>query len=346
MTTEHLPAVLAALARGEGIDLREAPSSLLWARAATEGLEPLLAASIPTPLATPRAAEALTAAVVDSLSWEREAERIAALLASAGIPAACFKGFALARTVWKEPHLRPHSDLDLLIQADDRGRAIDAFVNAGYRKLPTLEGRWIRHQATFVHDDCPVPLPIDLHWRPSNSAALAFTIDVPQILNRSTALPGSSLRGVDPVDAFCLAAVHAAGHHHHEVRAVWFADLVRLATALDDDDLRTLASRSSEWGITSVVRWMIAETARVVGWGEAEQMLRAVPRHTGERSAIVLIRSQRWADLQSLGWRGRAGYLRELLLPSREYMRARFPDSHAPLTLLWLYRLVRRRRHP
>ena len=101
-------------------------------------------------------------------------EAIAELLArfkENGIKITLLKGAGLARTVYRDPALRPFADIDLLAAENDIDRAKEILVRAGYVIAPELLSekfnRSYHTNLPFVRVD-PVPVHIELHWKLSD----------------------------------------------------------------------------------------------------------------------------------------------------------------------------------
>jgi len=63
---------------------------------------------------------------------QAELTDVLAALAARGVRALTFKGAALAHVCYAAPHLRPHTDTDLLVSAGDVPAAEDTFARLGY----------------------------------------------------------------------------------------------------------------------------------------------------------------------------------------------------------------------
>ncbi len=87
-------------------------------------------------------------------------------LASAGIRAAALKGPLLGAAIYGEPGRRPSSDADLLVPAEDLGRAVEVARELGYEgpiDRPMADGLPLLH-FSLTHKGGELP-PLELHWR-------------------------------------------------------------------------------------------------------------------------------------------------------------------------------------
>jgi len=159
------------------------------ARAALSRCSELWAGAAPEPAATPllplvyRRWPAVENEIVELgrkgyfATWQRNRERmaqlaeIAARFRAGNIRWMALKGAALALRHYADLGLRPMSDLDILIRAEDVGRAAALLNRAGYRAeedaMPDaiLRLARVRHAWQFFGEP---DWNFDLHWRPVN----------------------------------------------------------------------------------------------------------------------------------------------------------------------------------
>ena len=98
------------------------------------------------------------------LTQKKTLVKINKTFTSSGIKYAIFKGALIREQVYKNPALRPCTDIDVLISKQDRDAAIHVLKNSGMHYKP--ETMNISHEATFIDGT----VNIDLHWhilRPS-----------------------------------------------------------------------------------------------------------------------------------------------------------------------------------
>lgn len=87
-------------------------------------------------------------------------------LAGAGIRSAALKGPLLGAAIYGDPGRRPSSDVDLLVPAEDLGRAVEVARGLGYDgpiDRPMADGLPLLH-FSLTHKSGELP-PLELHWR-------------------------------------------------------------------------------------------------------------------------------------------------------------------------------------
>lgn len=163
------------------------------------------AASLPAPTAAARAEAMLRAHVLD---------RVARLLAAAGVPALLVKGAGLALTIYPDPASRPMSDVDLLVRPADALRACAALARGGLEPRE-VERRPVSNavhgEKLFLARSGALETLIEVHT--SLDKVVPRPLDPAAILARAAPLP--RLPGLfvpAPEDHALLVALHAAGH--------------------------------------------------------------------------------------------------------------------------------------
>jgi putative nucleotidyltransferase-like protein len=204
-------------------------------------------------------------ATAEHLRVSAELASLAQALDSSDIPWAVLKGPAVAWLGYPSPTARWFCDLDVLVGAEDFGRAIDMICEAGARLVDLnwdLQLRLLRSEASLL---LPFRTALDLHWHPvNNAAARAQTnFDVPAMLSRRRFIP--AMRGVIPVldaaDNMLTVALHGALSGGH--RLTWLKDLQCLARR-DPPEWELLARRSATAHVGVPVAVMLRRSTRLL----------------------------------------------------------------------------------
>lgn len=348
MRLDHHTAELAFVLR-TGL-LYQGASADLISLADAHGVLPLLAWRCRAASALPRdLQQQLMATTARAVAWEVwTAAELAAVLdavRAAGVEAMVVKGAALARQVYREPWLRPHGDIDLLVRHASLPRVTHALLALGYVQETTIDGTHVMQQAHFSRTDGHgVRHAVDVHWRIANPQVFAHALDFDELRADAVRIP--SLGGIlapCAVHALLLALVHRAAHHYDNHRLIWLFDIHLLAEQLDAHDWERLVTIALERKLASVaLRGLeLAEEAFGASWPpRMRDRLAAAPQERASaafldgfhRQVDVLI-----SDLRALPHiRARVTLLREHLFPSRAYMAARYRASSA-WVLPWLY---------
>jgi hypothetical protein len=296
------------------------------------------------------------------LADRREVTHVLDALAGHGIPALLLKGAVLAHTLYPEPWLRARADTDLLIPEARRQAVFDLLEQQGYRRAESAGGEFASAEASFGRDGAA--LPLDVHWRISNSPLLAPMFDFDEMSARAVpvAALGPHARGLGLVDAALLAATHRAAHHQSPLyvdgrarrgdRLIWLHDLHLLVARLTPAQLGELAQRATHHRSAGLCRDALRATHEAFGTPLPGALMEELERAAAhDEPSMVLLRGGRrrvlLAELRALrGWTERARWLREHALPPGDYMLRKYhtrrrwllPALYVRRALGWLAR--------
>lgn len=101
-----------------------------------------------------------------SLIYEHEIERIFNQFNSCGIKAILLRGLYLGYKIYKDPALRPFSDIDILIEKYNIEKAKNALKNLGYYYSPFLfpEESFLDIHLHLVYFHPKHKIPCEIHW--------------------------------------------------------------------------------------------------------------------------------------------------------------------------------------
>jgi hypothetical protein len=344
---------LCAALRGEdvpvsrpGLDLaRRHRIHLVLAHAALGRVEDGLRADL--------AADLREAAIAD-LFRERELRRLLRRFAAAGIDLLLLKGAALAYTHYPDPHLRPRTDLDVLISPSHVDAADQVLLAAGWLRAAEQSRTLVmtqRHYALGGNPHCVEHL--DLHWKIAVPRVFGDAVQFDELAGRAAPIAalGPGARTLSPPDALFLACLHRVAHHQDVVDLLWLWDIHLLASQLTSDERLVLVDLAGTRSMRAVCARGI-ELAHVrFGTHGADDLLAALrpPSNAGfEPSARFLGEGLREVDrlradfLTVIGWRARMSLVAAHLMPSADYIRSMYPGwPAAALPLAYFHRVVR-----
>ena len=290
------------------------------------------------------------AIVVDGV---RHAELVTVLaaLSAAGIRVVVFKGAALAHTHYPAPHVRVRADTDLLVVASEVRALEDVLGRLGYVRPAETSGRLVSYQSHYHKiDRHGVTHAFDVHWRISNLQLLADRLTFQELWEHRIPLAalGSSAVTIDDVHALLLALVHLAGHHPGSRNLLWIHDLHALASRLTPEEMRQVQEIAGARGLGPLAADGLALAQEWFGQAAVDPIIDAL-RARGPRPDDAMVLQGPWTqarvlrlDLDALpNWRARGRLIREHLLPSAHYMRARYGvRSNVLLPGLYIWRVL------
>ena len=290
------------------------------------------------------------AVVVDCL---RHAELVIVLrqLSAAGVRGLLFKGAALAYTHYPAPHVRVRADTDVLVAESDVPTLEEVLGRLGYVRPAETSGRLVSYQGHYHKiDRHGVAHAFDVHWRVSNLQLLADRLTFQELWERRVSLRAldSAAATVDAVHALLLALVHLTGHHAGSHNLLWIYDLHLIASRLTPEEMREVEEIAGARGLGPLAADGLALARDWFDHVAVDPMIEAL-RARGPRPDDAMVLRGPWSqarvlrlDLGALPtWRTRGRLLREHLLPSTGYMRARYGvRSNLLLPGLYIWRAL------
>ena len=215
--------------------------------------------------------------------------------ADENIPFVLLKGAALATSAYRDPALRPMTDLDLWVRDEDMPRAGGAIASLGFRQEAGLPHRpralqeRSRGELVFRPADGGHGL-VELHFGAFQGwwARRTANPDDDGLWSRAVpAGPGRHARGLAPEDATLQVAFHLAVNHFGQAPWRGLMDLAVLARAYRLD-WEAVADRATAWRLATAT-WMVLDLANgIAGLPGCEPALK---RLRPARSRVAVLRA-------------------------------------------------------
>ncbi len=275
-------------------------------------------------------------------------------LAAGGVRPVLFKGAPLAYSVYPAPAARPRGDTDLLIPHAHVAAARRILADRGYAATVYCDGEFLFRQFELQKTDTlGIVHALDVHWKISTQTLFCELLSYDELMAEATPVPalGAHARGASLVHALVLACVHPVMHHRNEPNTLWTYDIHLLASSMSRDQLRRVGSLAAERKVAAIVRHGLEVSRAQWRTTVPGEVMAALGAASGEPSARYLAAGRRWRDelVENVrylpGWRARIRLLREVVFPSRDYMRRAHPvvdrrGGAALLPIYYLYRLA------
>jgi hypothetical protein len=286
---------------------------------------------------------------------------VLAALSDAGVEPLILKGTALAYLLWHEPTLRVRGDTDILVKEGHREKTAMLLEALGFVREKSISGELVAYQASFSkHLPDGGKHTIDLHWKISNSEVLNRLFSHQELAESSVDIQRlcPSARGLSLPHSMLLACMHMASHKQNPYyfggkpvgdseRLIWLADIALLAASMNPQELERTAMMASGKGLVSICAHATERAGSLLGVAQCSSfssaLMERVPsdREIAYRYVTSRKHIQQWLDFIALAdSRKRVRFLREVLFPSGEYLRYRYPDkAHWATPVLHSYRL-------
>lgn len=249
------------------------------------------------------------------------------------------KGAALAYTIYPKPWLRPRTDTDLIINFSERENFRSVLHNAGFQRLPSIDGQLVSYQEMHSKQLTPgCVLNIDLHWKISNRQVFAESLTTAELLKASQPLSvfSNKVRISSPVLNVLMACQHRVGHHYDDERLIWLYDIHLLLSRFNDEEWQTLTEMAITKELAAITKDALQLVKRLFQTPistEAMTMLH-VAGARNEPSKWFLESGKGewslfWLEINSIkGVHRKLRFLFENLFPSSHYVRQRMETNN------------------
>lgn len=267
-----------------------------------------------------------------------ETRTVVDAMARAGLSPILIKGTPLAYTVYDAPSLRPREDTDLLIAPDDVDAARRVMASLGYSATVYCHDLFSQFEMQKI-DGFGVCHVLDVHWKISTQPVFENVLTHSEMLSRAkpvTALGPLALTA-GAVDSLLLACIHPAMHHQKAERMLWTYDTHLLASEMATDDWDDFVGRATKTQIAAVCAHELRRAQALFGTSVPADVTRDLSAAANEPSAAYLESHRTWRHelASSLGAlpriRDRVRLLRDVLLPSPDYMLGKYGLRGKPL---------------
>ena len=170
------------------------------------------------------------------LNWQEKAKTLFDVLDKHKIKFLIFKGFAYSFLLYDKSHVRPYSDIDILIQEPDYEKVKSLLQQLGYNMVASRQGKFISFQNSFYDNNTP-QATIDLHWQINNRIEIHKHFKFQTLYENAIDINLSqySFKSLNQIDAFILACFHYQAHRPNDRKHIWLYDLALLWNNMDEE---------------------------------------------------------------------------------------------------------------
>jgi hypothetical protein len=223
----------------------------------------------------------------------------------------------------------------------------------GYVEPPFGDGELLFCQFQMAKEDhLGVGHVFDVHWKISTQSVFADVLTYEELAAWAEPVPtlGPHARAAGGVEALLLACIHPVMHHRNADRLIWLYDIHLLASRLSDAELERFASLAIQKQVAAICLHQLLLTRARFQTRLSRDLLAALSSGAAEPSETYLQAGRRWHDellsnVRGLpGWRDRLRLVREVTLPSPDYMMEAYGvarHGRVLLPMLYVHRCVR-----
>ena len=273
---------------------------------------------------------------------ESEENRILDALEQQGIRPVLLKGAGISRTHYQQPELRERSDTDIFIDAADIDVTQEIFRNLGY-DIGITTYRSHQFSATSSKNESML-MSFDVHWRISNNANFAQTIDYKEALHNSVLIDKEkAMRTLSSPYALLIACLHRLGNANHNSNMLkWIYDIHLLITSMSQKELQRFILLAKQKRLTEVCLDGMRQSHSMLNTDIHESVLSNLSKQNTPTERFQRFKSSQLAlilnDITILpGWRAKSRLIKEYIFPNAEYLLHLYHKKNKSwLPILWL----------
>ncbi|MFC0216448.1 nucleotidyltransferase family protein [Paenibacillus chartarius] len=176
--------------------------------------------------------ERFNAGLYLNLFVKSEQEAILAKLEAAGVEVIPLKGVNFAQSYFGHIGARATTDIDLLVQPQDRGKAAACVRELGFNVEEARADGHFHWSFSKPLPHSPIPLTVELHWdllRPGSSS-----LPLEPFWEEARCMPGyRHVKELSPYHTFYMICLHGWRHSMDSMKYV--LDIARMVAVLGDD---------------------------------------------------------------------------------------------------------------
>jgi Uncharacterised nucleotidyltransferase len=232
-----------------------------------------------------------------------ELNRVARLLAQAGIRSLVIKGPVLSVLAFGDPALRQSVDVDLLVDPEMALEADRSIVQAGYLRVspnfeltPTRYEAYRRFRNQFAYYSRSLDLVLELHWRLSSNLHL-LPLEATTLWSRPerVRVAGTYVATLPDEELFLYLCVH--GSMHMWLRLKWLADIAALLHEMPLDVIDRIAVRARSFEVERPFHQALLLANRLMAAPVPPHILSSARRdNTARRLATAACQALTWSE--------------------------------------------------
>ena len=271
------------------------------------------------------------------LNWQAKAKVLFDCLNKHRIKFLVFKGFAYSFLLYDKSHIRPYSDIDILVQEFDYKKVEKLLQQLGYTLLPSRQGKFISFQNSFYDNNIP-QTTIDLHWQINNRIEIHAHFQFSPLYLKAIDIdsPPFNFKSLNQIDAYLLACFHYQAHRPDDRKHIWLYDLALIWSNMDKETQNKCLQSAKKRQLTQIVNSILTQLKQsFTGCIEAQ----LEPIEDNEPSQEYLKhRNKKLTDIKNRltnikGLNNKIKYLSEYIFQSKSYVKNRYHTQ----SNVWVY---------
>jgi len=260
------------------------------------------------------------------------------------------KGWALSYTIYKRPHHRPKTDIDILISENNKHKVKLLLKELGYTNPRGWEPEAIIDQysmrKTIIKN---VYANIDVHLRLTNDKILQSLFPWPKLLASSCFQQNLGCRIISKPYALTHAVIHLLHHACNDdfIKLIWFYDIYQLLETLTPVEEEELIEITSISGLSGVITFCLKEKNKLFPSEKTNSIISTLTTIQANPKYLYLMNKPSRLKvmirnfLQTRGLIAKLKVAKETLFPHREEIYLKYGrNTKWPLVLLYFRRIL------
>lgn len=281
---------------------------------------------------------------------DNEATNVLKKLKKEQIDVVVLKGFALAQAVYSEPSLRPKTDIDILIRAEDKDKIKNIFESLGYSNPRGWEPKAIINQFSYKKTlGKGISVYFDIHLKISNSKKIENILNYNELLKSANTTTNEDINLINLPYALTHAVFHLLGHKASGdmVKLIWYYDIFLLIQNINDQAEQELINLITRTGLANLMTHTLTLTSQYFPSEELTLLTKKIADLPFDSNYDYLLGNTRgakglWLTLKASGsLKERINVIRETMFPPAVEIYTKYgKHTKWPLSMLYLRRII------
>ncbi|MFA3791378.1 nucleotidyltransferase family protein [Aliiglaciecola sp. SL4] len=191
---------------------------------------------------------------------EQQYQQTLIQLTKAEINFVVLKGYALGYTVYNNPSLRTKSDVDIIINSDNKNEIVEAFETMGFRNPRGWSPTALLNQFSMRKTLSPgLNVDFDIHLRLSNELGIENILTFDELMDSADTSTLQNIPLVSKPHGLIHAIVHLLHHRNvgDTVKLIWLYDLVLLCQKMSQLEINEFRKNIDEKGLGTLSKFAL-----------------------------------------------------------------------------------------
>jgi len=270
-------------------------------------------------------------------NWQIKASDIFLHFHKNNIQFLVFKGFAYSYLLYENSHIRPYSDIDILIQQSDYEKVENLLISFGFNRIESRQGKFISFQNSFYDNNRPQTI-IDLHWQINNRFEFHQYFPFLQLYQSAVDIKTNRMnfKTLNQIDAFILACFHYQAHRPNDRKHIWLYDIALMWNQMDKPTQSHCLKSANQKQQAHIVNALLNKL--ILTFTDCFEFNHSIKNNYESSQDYLSDRNRKLSDIKIRfknikGFKNKLTFLSEYIFQSKSYMQNRYNIRHNS----WIY---------